>query len=65
MTFTFTYCFLKVTWGPHGSKAAEMLFKMQILGALLVCNVSRLKKKQKKKNSTDEPVCRAGIEMQR
>ena len=48
MTFTFTYCFLKVTWGPHGSKAAEMLFQMQIMGALLVCNVSRLKKKKKK-----------------
>ena len=46
--------------GPHGSKAAEMLVKMQILGALLVCNVSRLKK-----NGTDELICRTGIETQK
>ena len=43
--FHFHLLFLKSHMGPHGSKAAEMLVKMQILGALLVCNVSRLKKK--------------------
>ena len=59
MTFTFTYSFLKVTWGPHGSKAAEMLVKMKILGVLLVYNIYRLKK-----NGTDEPICRAGVQTQ-